>query len=131
MPSMDTIAKAIRTEIAELDKRRSRLERALALVDPEGENTAPATAQVAAKPRKRGPGRPKKGEPTARERVLNYLSENPEGVNQADFHNQLGLATATVAGLMKDMESKGQIQRSTFQLEGDKKQRRFVKLVSA
>lgn len=127
MQSMDTIASAIRKEIADLDKRRSRLERALALVDPEGENTAPLASE-APKPQRRRPGRPKANEPTARERVTQYLSDNPEGVNQADFHNQLGMATSTVASLMKDMESKGQITRSTFQIEGDKKPRRFVKL---
>lgn len=129
---MDRSIQALRAELAELRKQESRLERALAILDPEGANTAPAQAQAPAKPRaKRGPGRPKAGEPTARERVMDYLSANPEGVNQADFHNQLGLATSTVAALMKDMEGKGQIARSTFQIEGDKKPRRFVKLVSA
>lgn len=124
---MENIIQALRQEIASLDKQRAQLEKALRLLDPE----APAPAQVApAKPAKRGPGRPRKGEKTNRERVMDMLRENPEGVNQADFHKQLGMATATVAGLMKDMETKGQITRSTFQIEGDRKPRRFVKLAS-
>lgn len=130
MPSMDTIASAIRKELADLKKREQALEKALALVAPEAvEASAPATP--APQRRRRGPGRPKAGEPTSRERVLAHLQANPEGVNQAEFHNQLGIATSVVANLMKDMETKGMITRSTFQKEGDKKPRKFVKLVSA
>lgn len=127
MHGMDTIASAIRKELAEIKKREQALEKALALVAPEAvEASAPA-----ATPQRRRAGRPKAGTPTSRDKVLAHLQANPEGVNQADFHNQLGIATSIVANLMKDMETKGQITRSTFQKEGDKKSRRFVKLVSA
>ena len=128
MRSMDAIAKAIREELADLKKREVALEKALALVAPE-QREAPIQAE---KPARR-PGRPRgaRNGPTHREQVTAYLAKYPDGVNQSDIGKALGLATSTVSTLMMDMEKKGQIERSTFQVAGDRKERKFVKPVAA
>jgi len=126
---MDSIS-AIRSEIAELDSRKARLERALAILDPEAIAHAAASAPIKTAPaRPKGtPGRkPKDGGPTARQRIIAHLQANPDGCPQSDFY-ALGVDTAQVAGLMKRMEEKGEVTRSTYS-DGTGRTRRFVKLV--
>lgn len=119
---------AIRNELAELRAQQAKLEKALAILDPEAIAQAAASAPIKTTPAKGTPGRKRAdGGPTARERITKYLTEHPEGVMQSEFYS-LGVDTAQVAGLMKKMEERGEIIRTTI-MEGSRP-RRHVKLLS-